>query len=169
MERLQTELARHPALVSIFNAAAKLVGQRLIPAVENQNLTATFGARLALQGFALCGEPVIDVEIEGNARMVTQEVVGATVSAYRSPAEPQEHPEAIVERFPLGDTAIVHDGNRISTFIDLSHVKMPPMHQFRYVRVLSPDEVEHEVFSFEGIEKLRVQDGRFGVTIVGQE
>ena len=168
MDGLKAELAKSPALVSIFNAAAKLVGQRLIPAVEHQGLIATFGGRLALEDFRLCGESVIDVQIEGKARLVSQEVHAPTVSAYGSPTEPQAKREAIIERFPLGETSIVHDGHRISTFIDISHVKMPSLHQFRYFRVLSPNEVEHEVLSLSGIDKLHVQTGRIDVTVVGQ-
>ena len=168
MDGLKAELAKSPALVSIFNAAAKLVGQRLIPAVEHQGLIATFGGRLALEDFRLCGESVIDVQIEGKARLVSQEVHAPTVSAYGSPTEPQAKREAIIERFPLGETSIVHDGHRISTFIDISHVKMPSLHQFRYFRVLSPNEVDHEVLSLSGIDKLHVQTGRIDVTVVGQ-
>ena len=168
MDGLEAELAKTPALVSIFNAAAELVGQRLIPAVEHQGLTVTFGGRLVLEDFRLCGESVIDVQIEGKARLVSQKVHAPTVSAYGSPTEPQANREAIIERFLLGETSIVHDGHRISTFIDISHVKMPSLHQFRYFRVLSPNEVEHEVLSLRGIDKLHVQTGRIDVTVVGQ-
>jgi hypothetical protein len=51
--RLRDELARHPILISMLNAAAKLVGQELIPAVEDQNLTANFGFRLELDAFTI--------------------------------------------------------------------------------------------------------------------
>jgi hypothetical protein len=169
IDQLKAELAKHPALISIFNAAATIVGQRLIPAVEHQGLTVTFDARLELDGFRLCGEPAIDVRIEGNARLVSQDLDAPAVSAYRSSSNHEASGEAIVERFPLGETSIVHDGDRISTFIDLSHVKMPSLYQFRYVSVRSPHEVEHEVFSFSGIDKLRVETGRIDVTVVGRD
>ena len=168
MDGLKAELAKHPALGRVFDAAAELVGERLIPAVEHQGLTATFGGRLVLDDFRLCGESVLDVQIEGKARLVLQEFHAPTVSSYGSPIEPQANREAIIERFPLGETSIVHDHHRISTFIDLSCVKMPPLHQFRYARVLSPNEVEHEVLSFSGIDKLCVQAGRINVTVIGQ-
>ena len=128
MDGLKAELSQSPALISIFNAAAELVGQRLLPAIEHQGLTVTFGGRLALEDVRLCGESVIDVQIEGKAKLVSQEVHAPTVSTYGSPTEPQANREAIIERFPLGETSIVHDGHRLSTFIDISHVKMPSVH-----------------------------------------
>jgi hypothetical protein len=169
MEQLKPELAKHPALVSIFNAAAKLVGERLIPAVEHRDLTVTFGARLELDGFRVCGESVIDVEIQGKAKLIAKNVEAPTVSAYRCPSDSETSDVTIVEQFPLGETSIVHDGDRISTHIDLSKVEIPPLHQFRYVWVRSPRDVEHEVFSLGGIEKLYVGNGKIDVVVAGLE
>jgi hypothetical protein len=169
MDQLKIELAKHSALISIFNAAASLVGKRLIPAVEDQNLTVTFGARLALDGFRLCGEPVIEVEIQGKAKLVAQNVEAPTVSTYRSLSDAEVNPVTIIEQFPLGETSVVHDGDRIATHIDLSKVVIPPLHQFRYVRIQSPHDVEHEVFSITGIEQLYVGNGKIDVVVSGLE
>ena len=114
MDGLKAELAKSPALVSIFNAAAKLVGERLIPAVEHQGLIATFGGRLALEDFRLCGESVIDVQIEGKARLVCarsprtycQRIYGC--SELNLKRSGKRSGKLIILRYPLGETSIVH-------------------------------------------------------------
>lgn len=163
--RLRDELARHPILISMFNAAAKLVGQKLIPAVEDQNLTVNFGFRLELDAFTLCGESVLDFAVRGKAKMVSQQL-SARVQAYGAPSRDLATRDAIVENYDLGETAIVHDGHRISTHIDLSALKLPPLHQFRYARVMGQETIDHEVFSIRGCDALRVKDGRIAIELV---
>lgn len=72
--------------------------------------------------------------------------------------------EVTIETFSLGNTSIVHDGSRISIFLDLSQVNMPPFCQFRFFEVAGQEEMDHEVFELAGIDKLWVR-GRMTVNI----
>lgn len=138
IETLQAreELAHRGVLATVFNQAAKLVGQELIPAVDDQNLTVTFGFRGEFRPFTLCGEPVLGFAVKGNARMVSQRL-SAAIEAYGAPSQPLADRDAIMERYDVGETAVVRDGRRISTHIDLSALNLPPLHQFRYVRSMA--------------------------------
>jgi hypothetical protein len=63
----------------------------------------------------------------------------------------------VVEGFrSIGHTSITHCGDRISTFIDLSQVEIPPYGQFQFVRVQAAQEVDHDAFEIYGIEKIKV-------------
>lgn len=152
------ELAQRGILVTVFNQAAKLVGQKLIPAVEDQNLTVTFGFRGEFNPFTLCGEPVLGFAVKGKARMISQRL-SADIEAYGAPSQNFATRDAIIERYDVGETAIVHDGHRISTHIDLSALNLPPLHQFRYVAVNGKETLDHEVFSISGHEALYVNGG----------
>ena len=163
--RILDELARHPVLTSMFNAAARLVGQKLIPAVEEKDLVANFGFRLGLDGLALCGERVADFAVRGKARMVCLRP-SALVQTYGAPRQGLATNDAIVENYNLGETAIIHDGSRISTHLDLSALRLPPLHQFRYVSVIGQETLDHEVLSINGLDTLRVQNGTVGIELM---
>jgi len=63
----------------------------------------------------------------------------------------------VVEDFrTIGHTSITHSGDRISTFIDLSQIEIPPYGQFQFVRVEAAHEVDHDAFEIYGIEKIKV-------------
>ena len=156
--RARDELGHRGILATVFNQAAKLVGQKLIPAVDDQNPTVTFGFRGEYSPFTLCGEPVLGFAVKGKARMVSQRL-SAAIEAYGAPSQTLADRDAIIERYGVGETAIVHDGHRISTHIDLSGLNLPPLHQFRYVAVNGKEILDHEVFSISGYEALYVNGG----------
>jgi hypothetical protein len=81
--------------------------------------------------------------------------------------EPQVR-DAIVEQYPIGETAIVHDGQRVSTHLELSTLTLPPLHQFRYLEVKGGGTLDHEVFSFSGFEALTVRTGSIKIEVVGR-
>lgn len=154
----RNELEQRGIIVTVFNQAANLVGQKLIPAVEDQNLTVRFGFRGEFSPFTLCGEPVLGFAVRGKARMVSQRL-SADIAAYGAPSQNFATRDAIIERYDVGETAIVHDGWRISTHIDLSALNLRPLHQLRYVRVNGKETLDHEVFSISGYEGLYVNEG----------
>lgn len=156
----RNELAHRGILATVFNQAAKLVGQRLIPAVADQNLTVTFGFRGEFSPFTVCGEPVLNFAVKGKARMVSKRLSAAT-EAYGTPSQSPANRDAIVERFDAGETSIMHDGHRISTHIDLASLNL--LHQFRYVSVNGKEILDHEVFSISGYEALYVHGGPFEI------
>jgi hypothetical protein len=163
LETLKTELRSYPGIQSLFNAAAKLLGTRLTPASEQRS--ATFGVRLDLERFHLCGERVVEVDFRGKACLISQDVACPVVQGFGAPGLNSERREAIVERFSLGETSIVHDENRISVLLDISQVRMPPFCQFRFARLTSQEEREHEVFELVGVEKLWVPGGNMNVSV----
>ena len=162
----QSELTGHPALDSLFNQAARSVCQELRPSEECLDKSATFAIRGELEGFTLSNQPVREVEFCGRARLIAQEVECPSVKAYGPPEAVTDDRMAMVEQFAFGDTAIVHDDRRVSVVIDISQLKMPPLRQFRFVRLQAADEVEHEAFELVGAEALRVQSGRMAVEFV---
>jgi hypothetical protein len=164
-EKVKSELTSYSGIQSLFNAAADVVGQELRPCDEHQGQSAKFRVRVELEGFRLCGEPVVEVDFCGTAQLVSQCVASPSVRAYGSPGTNPERREATIEHFSLGDTAIVHEQNRVSVLIDISQVEMPPLRQFRFARLQAQDEVEHEVFELVGVEMLRVRTGRMRVNL----
>jgi hypothetical protein len=88
------------------------------------------------------------------------------VQAYSAPSQDLATGDAIGENYDLGETAVVHDGHRISTHIDLSALKLLPLHQFLYAEVTGQETLDHEVFSISGHDALRVQIGRVEIELV---
>ena len=155
---IESQLKYHPALQSLFNAAANLISG------GDASRTVEFGLRLQLDGFLLSGEPVIEVDFRGSACLISREIMASAVFAYGKPDEGSQHREVTVESFELGETSIVHDANRISVFLDISKLEMPPFCQFSSFRTVSNEEVDHRAVELIGLEKLWVQ-GRMHVGI----
>jgi hypothetical protein len=150
------ELKRHPAMQSLFNAAARKLGEINLLADENAGRTVEFTLRLQFEGFSLCGEPVVEVEFRGNARLTSREIVSPAVFGYGEPTQDNRDREALIELFPLGKTCVTHDSNRISLFLDVSGLEMPPFCQLRFFKAFSECETDYEVVEFFGVEKLWV-------------
>jgi hypothetical protein len=77
---------------------------------------------------------------------------------------PQER-EATVQKFRLGETAVVQEADRISILLDLSDLELPPLSQFRYFRTSHEDEMEYEVLALQGFEKHMLPRGRMTLLI----
>lgn len=106
----------------------------------------------------LCGEQVLEIGFEGNGRLVSQPISSTRVFGYGEPTQAANRRDATVERFKLGETSIVHHGNRIAVEIDLSGVTLPPLSQIRFIRttLASEGEGEHESFAIRHPEKLGI-------------
>jgi hypothetical protein len=162
---LAMELAAYPGLQSMFNASASVLASELRPSADCLGRVAEFRVRIELEGFRLCGEPVLFVEFSGTAELVSETLRSPIVAGYGPPGEAPLKRQAIVACYSLGETSIVHDGDRISIQIDLSQLELPPLRQFRFCEVRGANDVEHEVFSIIGVEKLRVQRGPVRVVV----
>ena len=162
---VELELNRHPAMQSIFNAAARQLGELNLLVTENGDRTVKFALRLQLETFSLCGEPVVEVSFCGNARLISREVLSPAVFSYGEPNEDSRYSDALVETFSLGGTSITHDMSRISLFLDISRLEMPPFCQFRFFRVSSEHEMDHEVVELFGLEKLWVHGRALRVSV----
>jgi hypothetical protein len=166
-ECLTSSLPGHPALVTIFNKAARVLGLRLTPAVESQNLSFDFAVSGAFDNVSLCEKRLVQARLHGSAGLLSQQVKCPVVSAYGDPSTSAANREVAVQSFDLGDTSIVHKGKRVSMHLDLSLVKTPPLCQFRYVSTKGDDEVDVEVFSLAGLEHLNVREGTIALEVYG--
>ena len=95
--RLKEELKSYPGLQSLFNAAAEQLDTLNLLYDERVGHTATFRLRLQLENFRLCGEPVVEVEFSGKARVIAQNMICPVVVAYGSPERGVEQRDVIVE------------------------------------------------------------------------
>lgn len=166
---LTADLAAFPGLQGLFNSAAESMGQELRPCAEHVGRVANFGLRLTLEGFRLSGEPVVEVIFEGMAHLVAHKIDSSVVRAYGAPGLGPRDRETTVEHFPLGDTSVVHDANRVAVFLDISQLEMPPFCLFRFFEVSGQEEMDHEVFELAGVEKLWVPGGPIHINVLGVE
>jgi len=153
---VELELKRHPAMQSLFNAAARQLGEFDLLATENSGRAVKFALRLQLETFSFCGEPVVEVGFCGSARLISREVLSPAVFSYGEPNADSRYSDALIETFSLGGTSITHNMSRISLFLDISRLEMPPFCQFRFFRVSSEHEMDHEAVELFGLEKLWV-------------
>jgi hypothetical protein len=161
---VMSELTSGPHIRSLFNVAAKLLDTLKLMNGHPTGRTVDFGFRAELTGFELSGEPVLEVHLHGKAQLISKEVLSPAVVAYGNPDKNTSQREAVVEKFSLGETSIIHDGSRISVFLDLSPVEMEPFCQFRFFKLVGQDETDHEAIELAGLEKLWVQ-GRMTINI----
>jgi hypothetical protein len=154
---LKAELRSHGVLLSLFNAAAEQLDTLQLLAKDGTR-NYRFGLHVRPEQVELCGERVLEILFEGNGRLVSQPISSTQVLGYGEPTQAANQRDATVERFKLGETSIVHHGNRIAVEIDLSGVTLPPLSQIRFIRttLASEGEVENESFAIKHPEKLGV-------------
>lgn len=153
---VRSDLASGPHVQSLFNAAARHIDGLNLMTGDHAGWVVKFGFRAELAGLELSGEPVLEVQFNGKAQLIAKEVT-STVVAYGNPCNTALRREAFVERFPLGETSIIHDTNRISILLDLSQVEVPPFCQFRFFRVDGQEEMDHDALELVGLKKVWVQ------------
>jgi hypothetical protein len=148
-EAAHSELRDHPYVQSLFNAAAKKLGELNLVAEEEPRWV-SFGLKIQFDVFLLCGLPVLEVEFTGKARLISQKITPSVVYGYGEPNEDNGDREAMIQDFSyLGNSSISHSGNRISTFLDLSELVIPPFCQFRYWKQDAGVEMDHEVLELQ--------------------
>jgi hypothetical protein len=151
------ELKTYPGLQSLFNASAEKLDESKLLARQLTESDVRFHVHCRLEGFTLCGEPVVQVGWRGVAKLVIREIACAALHRYASPLRDERQQTAIVERFHLGETSVIHDdGARISIVLDLSSIELPPMAQFRFATVSSETALEHETLELIGGHRLNV-------------
>jgi hypothetical protein len=165
---LGSEIASYPGIQSLFNAAAQQLGTINLLQPENAGRKVNFCLRLQLEGFQLSGESVHEVEFSGKAALMSKEVVSPAVFAYGEPEDEAREREVTLEQFSLGKTSVIHDADRISVFLDISQLEVPPFCQFRFFRVTSDKEVRHEAFELVGLDRLWVKGGKMKVKIASE-
>ncbi len=148
-EAARSELRNHPCVQSLFNAAATKLGELNLVAEEQQRWV-PFGLKIQFDGFLLCGVPVLEVEFTGKARLISQKITLSVAYGYGEPGKDTGDREATIQDFSsLGNTSISYRGERISTFLDLSELVVPPFCQFRYWKQDAGVEMDHEVLEIQ--------------------
>jgi hypothetical protein len=154
MNAIGSEIASYPGIQSLFNAAAKQLGNFKLLNGKNQGRTVDFRLRIQLDGFQLSGEPVLEVDFRGKATLVSKDVISPGVFVYGSLEHKPVQRVVKLEKFSLGKTSIIHEGDRVSIFLDVSQLEVPPFCQFRFFRVAGHNEVWHEAVELVGLDKL---------------
>lgn len=168
MDALKSEITTHPGLQSLFSAAAQQLGTLNLAIDERTGRTVEFGLRLQLDGFQLSGEPVVAVDFRGKAVLISKQVESPAVFVYEDANHSSTQRDAMLENFSLGEISIVHDASRISLFLDLSQIEMPPFCQFRFFRLAAQDEMDHEGVELAGLDRLWVKGGRMKINICSE-
>ena len=156
------ELAHHPVWVTVFNQAGRYLADNQMMTVERVNTEVEFGILGEPEGLLLAGRAIRLMEFRGRARTVEQAVKCPRIESY---AAPTSHAATIVERFDLGETSVVHDGQRVAILLDISTVDLPPLCQFQGIRTAGEQEIDIESFELVGAEKLTVARGHVNVRV----
>ena len=107
------ELRAHPAMQTVFNRAADFLDSKNLLANNLLGRPVNFALQLRPDVFHLCGEPVAEVDIHGTVCLVERSISSQAVLSYGPPERPTERRDAVIQRYVLGETSIVHDANRI--------------------------------------------------------
>jgi hypothetical protein len=156
-DELKAELRWHPCVQSLFNAAAKKLTDDNLMSGPLQGQKVSFGVDVEFDDIRFGDAQLERAALEGRAELVAIKADAPFVHAYGEPNTAATQREAVVEDFrSIGHTSITHSGDRISTFLDLSQVEIPPYGQFQFVTVEAGQEVDHDAFEIYGIEKIKV-------------
>lgn len=154
--KIARELRSHHLVQSAFNAAAAWLDEHNLLA-SNDTQMYQLGVRLQPQATVyICGEQVLEIRLEGQARLAAQSISSPKIFKYGQPAQEIAERDITVEQFSPGETSIVHHNDRIAINIDLLKKQLPPLSQPRFFRTMSEQELEHEVFSVTDLDFLRV-------------
>ena len=160
------EFPRHSTCLTAINRAAKLLtDDALMMTEERVGHTVPFRIDIAPeQTVRIAGGNIRLLQVEGRAQAVAIPIACPRVEAYGSPSP--EDPDAVIERFGLGETSIVHAGENIAILLDISALELPPLCQFRGFRTCGSDrELNVESFELIGWRKLAEVRGPIAVSV----
>jgi hypothetical protein len=163
VDRFAKEIHSHPMLVAVFNRAPEVL--RPCGLDPNVNWPMRFGFEILPQeDVFIAGQRIESVKMDAEARLIERTVACPFAESYGAPGGAAAERSAIIERFDLGETSIIHDGHRISILLDLSVVDRPPLTQFRYWRTSSEHDMEFECVELKGTDWMRILPGRMKIT-----
>lgn len=162
-ETVKRELAVHPIWTTAFNQAATYLTDKQMITEARINTDVEFGVLGEPDGLLLLSRRIRFMAIQGRARAVLSRLSCPIVEAY---GEPGRDADAIVQRFNLGETSVVHDGDRAAVVVDISAIQLPPLCQFRFVKTAgSGGHGTIESLELIGVERLNVTPGPIRLTI----
>lgn len=105
------------------------------------------------------------IRLEGAVWLERRDLARPIVKSYGSPST---SPEAFVETFPEGQTAIIHDGaeRKISCIIDITELDMPPLSQFRFAHFESDEDNDYASLELIGAERMLQLGGTAQISVV---
>ncbi len=165
-DRIIKELKSYAGYQSIFNSASEYLDSLNIQRPEYMDKPVNFGVLLKLEGFLLCGEEVVEVELKGKATTIARKISCPAVLAYADPETTSTNRDIVVERFELGESEIVHHSGRVSLLLDLTQLEIPPLCQFRFLKCDTDYENYWEKFELLGVDKLYVPIRGLSVNIL---
>jgi hypothetical protein len=154
LEDLKNDLENYYGLRSIFSAPNEFIDSKELTAPENRANSVNFHVRFKIENFYLSNKKVQEIKVSGKASIEVIELNVPETLGYGAPLEDPAERTAIVQKYNLGKTYIVHHNDSISISLDLSKLDVPPYRQFRFVNVESDRMVNHECF--EIIEPLKM-------------
>jgi hypothetical protein len=167
-ERVREDFRASQVMLSVFNTVAMQLDNLKLLAQERFRVPVRFSVTLQMPDLRISGEPIIALECTGKGQLVPIPVLAMGVIGYGAPGQAPDQREATVEFFDLGETAVVHDQQRISVVLDVSGLTLPPLCQFRMFHVVGEEEMEHESMELMGAEKLFNIGGRIGVNLAAE-
>ena len=167
-QKLAEELKTYPGRQSLFNATLERFDTESMTLEERLERQYQFEISMRLEEFHLCGQPVEEVEFSGEAQLQEMDIRLPIAMAYGVPQEDPAQRSTMLQKMPDSETGFVlHASDRLATIIDVSKLNLPPNAQFRYARLTSSKEVEHDSFELLGTEGLYATGGPMTVDIVG--
>jgi hypothetical protein len=156
---LPSAIKASPILISVFGAAAKLLGQRGLGL--DREWSAAFRFKLVPESPAfLAGQSIRALEMRAKAKLISREIECPVMQVYGAPEIDPGRRGIVIESFKhLGETSIIHDGAKVSILLDLSVVNKPPLTQFRYWEVNGQQDMDIEKVGIVGIDALGVSSG----------
>jgi hypothetical protein len=151
---LKNGFQNYYGLRSIFSAPNEFIDSKNLIDLENRANSVKFKVRFKIEDFFLCDKKVQEIEISGKASVEEIELYVPETLGYGTPSDGPIDRTAIVQKYNLGKTYIVHHDDSISISLDLSKLDVPPYWQFRLVNVTSERLVNQECF--EIIEPLNI-------------
>jgi hypothetical protein len=139
-----------------FNQAGRYLTDNQMMTDEQLGRTTSFGMSIEpLEPISIAGASVRAMRIEGRVQPVTIPVECPRVEVYGAPSARDSN--AVIERFGLGETSIVHDGDNVAAVLDISTLELPLLCQFKDFKTTGEREKNWESLELIGVDRLPVR------------
>ncbi|NTV05351.1 MAG: restriction endonuclease [Chlorobiaceae bacterium] len=151
------ELKQYKGLRAIFNAPNKLIDEQRLIVKENREKKVQFNVHLKIDGFLLHAKEVREIQVVGEVMLEPMALEIPLTLAYGDPNATGRERQVMIQQYNLGQTNIVHHGDRISMSLDLSELELPTFWQIRFVEVTGQERYYHEKFEIICPQKINMR------------
>ncbi len=151
---------------SVFNVVSDEIDKRGLLPRGQFDKPEDFFYDLKPNDWTLGEKNVIAATVSGRVSLSERTVACPVVLAYGSPDEPAKQRATVAESFSLGKTTLLHHGERVTFFVDLSSTQPEPLAQLRFIRLTGEQETDMEAFELLGVEPLQVSSGAIDLALV---